>query len=159
MSSNRAMARHNPWYCYHKAPLLRLSIKPWFDRDQRSDWMSKSASISCPPNMLPLFYHCLSSQYHVVIGYRQLAACLVNCLSGQPICNLVTLYCFQMGLVIYFSKGLTGVLFILKCKMKNKDKHSHLSHSQSPFTLTVTFHNHSHHSYSLTVTFHNHSHH
>jgi hypothetical protein len=36
---------------------------------------------------------------------------------------------FQMGLFIDFSKGLTGVLFELKCKMKNKDNHSHLLHS------------------------------
>jgi hypothetical protein len=56
-----------------------------------------------------------------------------------------------MGLVIYYSKGLTGVLFELKCKMKNKDNHSHLSHSQSPLTLVIT--NHSHHSQStFTVT-------
>jgi hypothetical protein len=36
MSSNRDLATHNSWYCSHKAPLLRLSNKPWFDRENRS---------------------------------------------------------------------------------------------------------------------------
>jgi hypothetical protein len=49
-----------------------------------------------------------------------------------------------MGLVIYYSKGLTGVLFELKCKMQNKDNHNHLSHSSSPLTLVVNTHSHGH---------------
>jgi hypothetical protein len=42
--------------------------------------------------MLPLLYHCLSSQYSVVIDYRHLSVdgAALYCLSGQPICNLVT---------------------------------------------------------------------
>jgi hypothetical protein len=54
MSSNRAKARHNSWYCCHKAPLLGLFIKPWFDRDHRSDCISESTRVSCPPTMLPI---------------------------------------------------------------------------------------------------------
>jgi hypothetical protein len=54
-------------------------------------------------------------------------------------------------LVIYYSKGLTGVLFELKCKMKNNNNHSHLSHSQSPLTLVVTTHSHG---YSLKIQTH-----
>jgi hypothetical protein len=39
---------------------------------------------------------------------------------------------------IYYYKGLTGVLFELKCNMKKKNTHSHPSHLLSPFTITVT---------------------
>jgi hypothetical protein len=41
-----------------------------------------------------------------------------------------------MEYVIYYSKGLAGVLFELKCKYEKE------RHSQSPRTLTVTTHNH-----------------
>jgi hypothetical protein len=61
---------------------------------------------------------------------------------------------FRWVWLYIFLKGLTGVLFKkkLKCKMKNKDKLSHLTHSQSLFTITVTTHTHSQSPLILAIT-------
>jgi hypothetical protein len=90
MSPNRAMSnghRHNSWYWCHKASLLNLSIKLWFERDRRSTWMSEWPSFSCLPTMLLLLSHFSSSHYPVVIEHLDLSVdgTALYCLSGQPI--------------------------------------------------------------------------